>query len=75
MMRRCAWCGADLEMDSALPQKEISHGMCRCCAEIVFPRSDTRAFPEPYRGPTDIVSLLSGTPVRVRPASSESRRS
>jgi hypothetical protein len=75
MIHRCAWCGADLAIASALPETGISHGMCRCCAEKVFPRSDTRAFPEPYRGPTDIVSLLSGSPVRVRTASSDVRRS
>jgi hypothetical protein len=75
MIRRCAWCGADLGMDFSSSETGISHGMCRCCAERVFPRSDTRAFPEPYRGPTDIVSLLSSTPVRVRTASSDVRRS
>ncbi len=75
MTRQCAWCGAGLAMDSAHPEPGISHGMCRCCAEIMFPRSETRADPEPHRGPTEIGSLLTDTPARSLAVSHGSPRS
>ena len=46
MIRKCAWCGQEIGACPPFDKTDVTHGMCRRCAEEVFPETNTEFFPD-----------------------------